>query len=82
MTRPYDPLMSEAVESALLAYEHDRADRAAEQHLCGPCAAGATCTCACHLCGAGLDPDEGRSLCRECAEAERGWRQAEWEREL
>ena len=63
-------------------YESDRADRAAMQHLCVPCAAGATCTCACHLCGAGLDPDAGWFLCRECARAEWGWRQAEWEKEL
>ena len=70
------------LDLAVRDYEQARADRAATQHLCGPCAAGATCTCACHLCGAGLDPDAGRSLCRECARAEWGWAQAEWEGEL
>jgi hypothetical protein len=72
----------DVLDLAARDYEADRADRAASQHLCGPCAAGATCTCACHLCGAGLDPDEGKALCRECARAEWGWRQAEWEKEL
>jgi hypothetical protein len=63
-------------------YERYRAGTAAERNLCPACVSYADCICTCHLCGAYLDPDEGRSMCRPCAEAERGWRQAEWEREL
>lgn len=70
------------LDIAAREYEQTRADRAAEAHLCRWCRTADDCTCTCHLCGAGLDPDERHTLCRECGEAERGWRQAEWEREL